>query len=75
MFRPTEGRLLFAEEEIASELVHFSPSVMKPTKAMMEDRKQYLWGIPRQWRGAGKVLWRDPTIQMVLAALSELDPS
>ena len=31
--------------------------------------------IPRQWRGAGKVLWRDPDLHMVLAALSELDPA
>ena len=52
----TGGRLLFAEEEITSELVHFWSSVMKPTEATMEDRKQYISDIPRQWRGAGKVL-------------------
>ena len=35
------GRLLFAEEEIASELVHFWSLVMKPG-ATMEDRTQYI---------------------------------
>ena len=75
MLRTTGGRLLLAEEEIASKLVHFSSSVMKPTWATMEDRKYYFLDIPRQWRGAAKVLWRDCDIQMVLAALFELDPS
>ena len=75
MLRTTGRRLLFAEEEIASELVQFWSSVMTPTGALMEDKKHYISHTPRQWRGAGKVLWRDPDLQMVLAALSELDPS
>ena len=75
VLRTTGGRLLFAEEEIASELVQFWSSVMTPTGATMEERKHYISDIPRQWRGAGKVLWRDPDLQIVLATLSELDPS
>ena len=51
----TGGRLLFAEEEIASELLHFWSSVMKPT-GTMEDKKHCISDIPKQWRGAGKVL-------------------
>ena len=53
MLRTKGGELLFAEEEIASELVHFWSSVIKPTEATMEDRKQYISDIPRQWRGGG----------------------
>ena len=41
----------------------------------MEDGKNYISDIPKQWQGAGKVLRRDRDLQMVMVALSELDPS
>ena len=75
VLKDTSGKLLFGGEEVATELVSFWSTVMTQTGASIADRLNYVSDLPRQRRGAGKVLWCDPTLDMVFAALSELDPS
>ena len=74
VLKTATGKLVFSADKMVQELVNFWSTIMRPMEASIQERRLFLTDFPRQWWGAGQVLWRYASLEMVQQALSELDP-